>query len=374
MPAASPAAAPAAAPAASPAAGAAAKPAASPAAAPAAKPAASPAAAAPAAKTPSFDEKAVADFYSGKTIRMVVGAGAGGGFDTYTRAIARHIPRHIPGQPNIIVENKPGAGGATALNTVYTTEPQDGTVIAHPTGAFVTAQLQNAQGVQYDATKGHYLGAPFATVYVLVADKRAGVTSMDQLIGPNAKEMTVGVQSPGSTPYNIVVLSQELLEAKLRVIPGYESSNNLRVVMERGEVQSFPNSWESIKVTSMEKITSGEWIPLVQFTDRKLTDLPNVPTVIELAKTPEAKELLDYGIVKPNIFSRPYLVAPGVPMDRVLALRQALEKTFADPEFRAEAQRLQLDVDPVGADELAKSVADYLRMPGPIKERLVKFL
>ncbi|MBI4492509.1 MAG: hypothetical protein HY690_06920 [Chloroflexi bacterium] len=355
------------------------KPAAQPTAAPAkpaatAAPAARPAAtAAPAAK-PAFDEKAVADFYKGKTIRIIVGFAAGGGFDVYSRAIAKYFGKYVPGTPTVVVENVPGAASMLGLNNVANLAPKDGTAIANSIGTLALQQLFGAQGVQFDMAKLHYLGVPNSATYLGMVHKKTGVTKFEQLLGPNAKEIAIGAEAPGSTTTDGPILLRDMLGAKLKVVLGYDGTSKIRLALESGEVDGMFNSWDSTKVTSLDKITSGEWIPLVQMTTDKLKDLPNVPGLAEVARTDEQLQLLRFGTDLPNRFLRPYMLAPEVPADRVAALQAAFMKTMEDKEFLADADKAKLDVGPIAGDQVKKLVVEFLGMSADVKAKLQKVM
>jgi tripartite-type tricarboxylate transporter receptor subunit TctC len=366
-------------PAASPVAKAEAKPAASPAAKPAeAKPAASPAAkpALSKAEGASFDEKAVADFFRGKTVKILVGHGAGGGFDVYARTIARHWVKHIPGTPTMIVENQAAAGGLVAANQVFNTQPKDGTVIGHVIGGIVRSQLLGTPGVEFDAAKFQYLGGPIGENSILIVTKASGVSSFERLLDKNAKTVTLGDGGIATTNHNASQLTKNVLGANINVVTGYGTVAKVELAMEQGEVDGQYNDWASSKARTLDKLTSGEWLIIGQLTDQPLQGLPqpNVPLILNFAKDDEQKQLLRFGIIVPNQFTRPFFMAPGVPADRVAALEQAFARTMQDKEFLADAEKGKLDIDPLTGAQLQKLITDYLGISADLKSKLTKVL
>jgi tripartite-type tricarboxylate transporter receptor subunit TctC len=327
-------------------------------------------------KLEHFNEKAVADFYEGKSIQIIVGHGAGGGFDVYSRAIARHLGKHIPGKPSIIVVNMPGAGGLVSATHIYNRASKDGTVIGNAIGGIVRSQLVGQQGVQLDVGKFHYLGAPNSEDSVLITTKASGITRFEQLLGTGGRVATIGDAGVATTNHTASLLTRDVLGANIKVLTGYKTMAEVEVAMDQGEVGGQYNDWASIKARRLAKLESGEWLAIGQLTEKPVEGLPgqNVPLILNYARTDEQRELLRFGIIVPNQFTRPYFLPPEVPADRVAALRAAFAKTMADKEFLAEAAKVKLDINPMGARELQKLITDYLAMPADLKERLVKVL
>jgi tripartite-type tricarboxylate transporter receptor subunit TctC len=327
-------------------------------------------------KSALFDEKAVADFYQGKAIQLIVGHGAGGGFDVYSRTIARHLGKYIPGKPSIIVDNMPAAGGLVAASHIYNRAPKDGTVLGNIIGGIARSQLLGHQGVQFDASKFLYLGAPNSENSVLIMTKASGITRFEQLLEPGGKMATLGDAGAATTNHTASLLTRDVLAANIKVVTGYKTTAGVELAMEQGEVGGQYNDWASNKARTLAKFESGEWLLIGQLTDKPLRDLMrmNVPMILSYAKTDEQRELLRFGIIVPNMFTRPYFLPPGVPADRVAVLRAAFAKTMADKEFLADAERVKLDINPTGAGELQKLITDYLAMPSDLKDKLVKIL
>jgi len=352
---------------------------AAPAAAPAAAPratAAPSATAAPAAGGPA-EGAAVADFYRGKTIRLIVGLGAGGGFDTYSRVIARHLGRFIPGNPTVVVENMPGAGSMLAANQLYNTLPKDGTVIGNVHGNLFMQQVFETEGVRYDGARFGYLGVPAVDNILCVAHQHTGFKSIKDAQNPGGRQLVLGGTAFGTTTDDDAAVLKEALDLNLKLVQGYDGTAKIRLAMEQGELDGLCGwSWESIKTSSYDQIASGEYVVLVQATERPLPDLPqrDAPLAYDLARSQEGRDLIRAAIVNPSRTTRPYLVPPGVPPERLAALRAAFDATLRDPQFLADAQKAQLDIDPVSGEEAEQLIRDQLAMPPGIKARLKELL
>ncbi len=322
---------------------------------------------APASQAPD----AVASFYQGKTVRLVVGFPPGGGYDTYTRMIARHLGKYIPGNPMVIVENVTGAGSMVAANQVYNTLPKDGTVVANIGGPLVLEQLFKADGVQFDAAKFRYLAVPVRDGYVFVVHRRAGVTSLDEIMGPTGKQISLaGVPSSGLEAG--ALLFKEVLGANIRFVNGYEGTAPARLAIEGGEVDGFINSWpSSVKLTNFDDVKDGTWVVLADVNTEPTKDLPvRAPTLGQIGSTEEQRQLLRLGLLYPNAFGKVYVAAPEVPEARAQALEAAFKQAFQDPELLAEAAAAKLDIDPFFGNDIKKLVVELLTMPEATRTRL----
>ena len=209
----------------------------------------------------ALDEKAVADFYRGKTVTLLVGHSAGGGFDTYARMIGRYLGKYVPGIPNVIVTNMPGAGTMISVNHMYNSGARDGTLINSFDGGIVTQQLYKTSGVKFDLNKLFYLGAPDSFLYVMAVTKQSGVTKFDEILGTNAKEVGIGAV-------------RNVLGGKVKVVSGYKGTAEIRMAMKSGEVDSVITDWGSLRVTNSPDFESGEWLIFVQLTEKPIEDLP----------------------------------------------------------------------------------------------------
>jgi tripartite-type tricarboxylate transporter receptor subunit TctC len=328
-------------------------------------------AAAGAVAVPAYDSDAVAAHYRGKTVRIVVGFAAGGGFDIYSRVIARHLGRHLPGRPTVIVENMPGAGSIVAANHLYTAAPRDGTVIGNLSGPIVLEQMFGSPGVRFDLARLRHLGAPASDTFLMIATRKSGVARFDDLLTPGRAPLAVGVV-PGSTIAHTGVLVREALGARLKIVSGYKGTAEVRMAIESGEVEASFISWTSVRVTSLDKLRSGEWTILAQLTDEPLDDLPvpGVPTILDLTADPERRRLLRLGTTVPNLFGKLYVLPPGVPPDRAAAVEAAFAKTFADAAFLADAEQARLEIRPLSGEAVLRLVREFLDMPADLSAKL----
>jgi tripartite-type tricarboxylate transporter receptor subunit TctC len=334
-------------------------------AAPAPKPAASPAAPAAPADSP------LATFYRGKTVRIMVGSAPGGGYDTYARAVARHLGRHIPGEPNVIVENVAGAGSLLAANQVYKTEAKDGTVIGHIQGGLFLQQLLGLEGVEFDAVKWQVLGAPTGDTNTCVVTKQSGISSLAEVMNPGGKQLIVGGNAPGSATWDVATRLRSALDLNLKLVAGYDGTAKVRLAMDQGEVDGICGwGYESVMATARDRIESGEYLVIAQVTEAPLPGLEKAPVALQLAKTEEARQLIRLGIMVPSQVLRPFLVAPEVPAERVQALRQAFDATMKDKEFLADAEKAKLELAPISGQEVEKLIRDLAAMPDPLKVKL----
>jgi tripartite-type tricarboxylate transporter receptor subunit TctC len=329
-----------------------------------------------AAAKSGFDEKTVGDFYSGKTVRIIVGFSAGGGYDAYSRVIGRHLHKHIPENPSVVVDNMAGAGSILLANHINNVAPKDGTIIGNISGQIILEQLFANPAVQYDMTKFRTLGVPIGETYLLVVTRKPGVTKYEEVLGPKGKQIVMG-GIPGSTVEQAPIIMRDALGVNIKLVSGYKGTSDIRLAIDSGEVDGLFNSWTSLKITSYDKIKTGEWIVLAQIGEEPITDLPNsknIPTIPLIAKTAEQRQLLRFGIAAPNQFGKIYVLPPGAPQDRVAALEAAFTKTFADKEFLAEANKGRLEIDPVSAQQAHELITDMMKMSPTVKAQLQKML
>ena len=318
-----------------------------------------------------FDEKAVAGFFQGKTVRIVVGFSAGGGYDQYSRLLARHLSKYIPGNPSVIVDNMPGVGSIIAANHIFNAAPKDGTIIGNISGPIVLEQLFGAPSVQFDMAKFRYLAVPVSESYLMIVHKRTGIKKLDDIRGENTKQVSFGA-IPGSTVEHAPVLVKEALNTNLKIVSGYKGTADVRLALDSGEVDGFFNTWTSSKITSYDKIKSGEWVLLAQMTEKPMKDLivPNVPTIQMISRSEEQRLILKYGTSTPNDFGKVYILPPGVPADRAQAIENAFLRVFDDKELRADADKGKLDIDPLIGSSIQKLVVEFLNMPADVKTKL----
>ena len=313
------------------------------------------------------------DFYRGKTIRIVVGYSAGGGFDTYSRAIARHLAKHIPGKPAVIVENMPGAAGLVAANSIYRAGRPDGLTIVNFQGTQVMSQILGRDGVEFDARKYEWLGAPTRENAVCALTRASGVTTVQQWAA-STTPVKLGSVAPGGATHDVPRVLQAALGLPIHLVRGYKGTAEIRLAAQSGEVSGGCWPWESLRPTWRQALEAGEATVVLQVTDKPLPDLPGVPLALGLAKTDEARQLIRSGIIVPTTVSRVYAMPPATPADRVRLLRAAFLKTLADPEFVADARQAQLDIDPISGEEVTRLIGELFKMSPAVLAKLKELL
>lgn len=305
--------------------------------------------------------QAQSNYYEGKTIRIVVGLAAGGGFDAYARAIGRHLGKHVPGNPTVIVDNMPGAGSIVMTNHLYKVAKPDGLTVGHFNGAIILGQVLGQAGIEFDARRFEYLGAAVKEDVVCAVTRASGITSIEQWRAAKAPVKLGGV-APGATPDNSGRILKAALGLPVQVVSGYKGTSLIRLAAESGELAGGCWSWESMRATWKKGLESGDVIPIVQIVGKPFPELPKVPLAIDLAKTDEARKLILVGVQNSSAFARPFALPPDTPKDRVQALHQAFHATLKDPAFVEEAKKANLSLDPVSGPEMGKLVADVFTL------------
>lgn len=315
--------------------------------------------------------QSAADFYKGKTVTIVISSGAGGGYDTLARTLAPHLSNHIPGSPTVIVKNMSGAGGLVAANHLYTVAAKDGSVIGGVQNNVPFEPMFGSKGANFDATKFIWLGTPSIETSLLTVSDTTPVNTWQDV---KTHEIIVGSSGVNSTPSFYGRLLNELLGLKIKIIVGYESQTTAFLAMERGELNGYPSVfYSSLMSTKPTWIKDKKIKLLVQMGLEKEKELPDVPFLLDLVTKPEDKLLLQAAFA-PLSTGRPYLMPPGVPQDRVAAMRKAFADTFKDPAFLAEAEKRGLGVNsPRSGEELQALIERvYTTTPPAIIERLRK--
>jgi tripartite-type tricarboxylate transporter receptor subunit TctC len=305
----------------------------------------------------------VADFYRGKTVNVLVGVGAGGEYDLQMRLVARHIGKHIPGNPTVVPQNMTGAGGLRMANYLANVAAQDGTYIGMIANSFPGLQVVGLPGRQFDAGKFQWLGTIAPTVETMAVWHTAGVKSIDDV---RKRETVAGSTAKGAITYTLPMMLNEVLGTRFKVVTGYTGGNQINLAMERGEVEARNNTWSSWKATKRAWLDEKKIVVIAQ-AGPKASDL-DAPSVEELAKTPEERQLMEL-ITSGTQMGRPLATTPGTPAERVAALRTAFAATMKDPEFLAEAKKLNVEVDPVLGEALQRTVAKILSTPPAVAER-----
>jgi tripartite-type tricarboxylate transporter receptor subunit TctC len=313
---------------------------------------------------------AVSDFYQGRTVTMIVTTSAGGGYDTLGRAIARHIGKHLPGNPTVVVRNMPGAGGLTATNYLYSGAEQDGSVIGLVQNNPPLEPLFGAKGARFDPTRFNWLGTPSVETAMVLVWHTVPVHSVDDL---RRRETAMGASGANSTPAFFGRLLNATLGTKMKIIPGYPGQNDAFLAMERGELDGYPSVFYSaLSSTRPSWLMEKKARAVVQYGPEKLKELGDVPFAPDLVTDPDDKLMLQVAFT-PMSLGRPLLMPPGVPADRLAAMRKALAATFADPDFIADGARIGLGLNaPRGGDELLQVIERAYRSPPAVIERLRK--
>ena len=322
--------------------------------------------------TASAPAQSVEEFYKGKTISLVVSSSPGGGYDTLSRAVARYLGRHIPGNPTVVVRNMPGAGGIVATSFIAKVAPHDGLTIAGVQNNTPFEPLFGTKEADYDPTKLTWLGTPSVETGLLIVWHASPIQT---LADAKKMEMTAGASGANSTPSFYARLLNELLGLKIKVIPGFPGQNEAYLAMERGELDSYGVTfWSSLTSTKPNWIRDKLIRILVQYGPEKDADLPDVPYASDLIKDPEDKLLMEAAYA-PLAAGRPFVAPPGMPPERTVALRKAMMETFKDPDFLAEAARQQLQVDkPRTGEQIQAQIARVYQMPRSVAERLRKIV
>jgi tripartite-type tricarboxylate transporter receptor subunit TctC len=312
-----------------------------------------------------------AEFYKGKTVEVYIGYSAGGGYDVYARVLARYMGKHIPGNPSLVPKNMEGAGSLRLANWIYNAAPKDGTAFGIIARGAAFDPLFGNKAAQFDANKYNWIGSMNNEVSVCVAWKGTGVTKFEDLL---TKELVVGGTGPSADTDQFPKIMNGVLNTKFKIISGYPGGNDISLAMQRGEVQGRCGwSWSSVIATQEQWYKDKTINILVQLSLAKHEDLPNVPLVMDLAKTPEQKQMLRLVFAR-QVMGRPFVAPPDVPADRIAVLRKAFMDTMKDKEFIAEAEKIKLEIQPVSGQELQKLVKEAYEASPAIAERTGEML
>jgi tripartite-type tricarboxylate transporter receptor subunit TctC len=315
---------------------------------------------------PYAQAQSPADFYKGRNVELYIGYSVGGGYDIYARLLAKHMGKHIPGNPNVLAKNMEGAGSLRLANWLYNVAPKDGTafgIIGRGTGF---DPLLGRKGAQFDATKYTWLGSANNEVSVCVAWHTSGITKFEDLL---AKELTVGGTGAAADTDQFPRIMNNMLGTKMKIVTGYPGGNDVGLAMERGEVNGRCGwSWSSVKATHQKWMDEKKIHILVQLALEKHPDLPEVPLVTDLATSDEQRQVLKLVFAR-QVMGRPFLAPPGIPADRVAALRKAFMDTLQDKDFLADAEKGQLEITPVSGADIQKLVIDTHQTPAEIAKK-----
>jgi tripartite-type tricarboxylate transporter receptor subunit TctC len=313
------------------------------------------------ASSPATAQSA-ADYYKGKTIGINIGYGAGGGYDTYGRVLARHLGRHIPGNPNVVPKNMPGAGALKAANYIYNSAPKDGTELGLVASSTLMEPLLGSDQAQFDASKYTWLGSMTRDIGHCGIRKGAGVASFDDWL-KQKKELTFGSTGPAAITHQHPLVMKNVLGANARVIAGYQGTKDVSLAVERGEVDGLCGLFvSSIQASYMPMLKSGELILLIQMGASRTDVFGKVPSVYDYAKTDQDRQVLEIHFDQLAL-ARPIMGPPGMSKDRADVLRKAFNDTMKDPQLLADAEKVNIEIDLVTGEEVEKMLIKFADYP-----------
>jgi tripartite-type tricarboxylate transporter receptor subunit TctC len=308
----------------------------------------------------------VEEFYRGKTVNLIIGYSVGGGYDLYGRLVSRHIGKHIPGRPAIVPQNMTGAGSLRAAQYIYSVAPKDGTAFGTFGRTIATTPLLTPATAQFDGTKFTWLGSVTNEVSTCVTWHTSPVKTWNDIL---TKEVAMGGEGPGADPDVYALLYKNVFGAKFKLVTGYHGTNDTTLAMERGEVDGLCGmSWSTLKARHLQWMNEKKINIIVQAALKKQPELANVPLAIELTRDPEKLQILKLLLTSQEM-ARPFAAPPGLPEDRKAALIAAFERTMKDPEFLAEAAKLNMDVNPLAGRAIDTLLAELYATPKAVVEK-----
>lgn len=309
---------------------------------------------------------AISDFYKGKTVNVYVGYSAGGGYDTYARVLSRHLGKHIPGNPTVVVQNMPGAGSARMVNWLYNVAPKDGTALGASARGIAFDTLLGQPGSKFDSQKLNWIGSMNNEVSVCVSWHDSQIKSFEDMY---TKELIVGGTGGSADTDQFPQVLNGVLGTKFKVIVGYRGGNDINIAMERGEVKGRCGwSWSSVVSTRASWLKEKKINILVQLSLSKHEDLKNVPLVTDLAKTDEQKAIMKLVFAR-QVLGRPIIAPPNLPADRLAALRKGFMDTMKDKAFKAETSKAKMETEAVSGEDIQKLIDEaYKTSPAVVKK------
>lgn len=312
-----------------------------------------------------------AEFYNGKTVHIVVGFGSGGGYDLYGRMLGRYLGKYIPGHPNVVVENMTGAGSVRAANHVYAVAPQDGTYIAAVNQNMPMYQLLGGDGAKFKASGMQWLGSMANSNGLVYTWKASGIATLDDA---KKRDVPLGAAGTSSDSYIYPTLINDLLGTRFKPINGYTGSGQINIAIERGEVMGRGgNSWASVQTGNKTWLEQKKINLLVQVGFKKEPELPDVPLLLDLVKTDDARAVVRV-ISQPPAIGYGHWVGPGVPKDRIDALRAAYAETMKDPDLLKEAEKINMLIRPQNGVDVEGLVKQAAGAPQAVLSRTAKIL
>jgi len=321
------------------------------------------------ASGPAAAQKA-APAFAGKTVNLIIGFGPGGGYDTWGRIVADFIGAHLPGNPAVVAQNMPGGGSFRAASFMYNQAPKDGTAIALISRDAVLGPLTGQAGALFDPTKLSFIGTPATETNVCIANRTAAVHNVRDL---KKKTLIVGDNGPGTGTHAYPKALNAIFGFKFKLVGGYQSTANVFLAMERGELDGVCESLVSVEARRPDWIASGEVSVLFQGGAKPDPDLQGVPFITDLAQTPQDKQAIEFLYIGQGI-GRPFIAPPGLPADRLRMLRNAFDATMEDPSFIAAVKKRKYSLDPESGGDLEALIKKAYATPKPIVERIAKLI
>jgi tripartite-type tricarboxylate transporter receptor subunit TctC len=310
---------------------------------------------------------AVSDFYTGKTLTIVVGADSGGGYDAQGRLMSRHIGRFIPGNPTVIVQNMPGAGSLTAANQLYNVSPKDGTIMGLLQRGVFSAKFTNPQGVRFDLAKFNWVGNLSSETAVVIAWSATPFQKIEDVM---KQEMLVGGTGPHIDTETTPRMLNALIGTKFKIISGYKGTTEAVLAMERGEVQGMGDwSWSNVKTRKPDFLRDKKIRVLLQVASEKMPDLQDVPLAMDYVKTPEDRQVMELFLAQKSA-ARPVVAPPGIPAERIAAIRAGFDKMIVDADFLKDATSAKLEIDPAPAASIEKVIKIFAATSEATGQRL----
>lgn len=310
----------------------------------------------------------VADFYKDKTIRIIIGAGMGGSYGAYGQLVARHLGRFLPGAPTVIVQSMPGAGGLVALNYLAQKAPRDGTTISVIHVTLVQESLFNPRA-QFDAAEFQWIGRLASITFLGVASKESGIRSLDDA---RKREVIVGAPGPNNIPAQSPLVLNKLADTRFKVVTGYTGLGEVFIALERGEVEFAVPTEATLAAYHWEKLKNGDLVPVFAQAGSRLKGYPDIPILLEFGKTEVEKAFLKV-FTLPAEIGRALATPPGVPQDRLEALRTAFDRMVADAEFKADAEKMRVALIPKSGADMQQLVHDSMNMSKETREQARQF-
>ncbi len=312
-----------------------------------------------------------AEFYKGRNVDLYIGYSVGGAYDLYARVLARHLGKHIPGNPAIVPKNMEGAGSLRLANWLFNVAPKDGTAIGTIGRGTAFDPILGSKAAQFDGTRYTWIGSANNEVSICVSWKTSGITRFEDFL---TKELVIGGTGAAADTDQFPRILNGVLGTRFKIVAGYPGGNDITLAMERGEVSGRCGwSWSSVMATHRRWIDDKSINILVQLSLNKHPDLPHVPLIVDLGRSDEQQQIFKL-IFARQVIGRPFLGPPNIPKDRVEALRKAFAETMKDPEFLADAVKAQLEITPVAGEEVDRLVKEIYRTPKAVADRAAAFI